>query len=203
VAILGCYDSLLLAFKRSLFPQMIRLRGVTVPEALWPRFWDVSLHAWPDLLEKITLLVEKGGEAEGMLTEKILSQLRLVPDETQEDWVMDMLINKEGCGSNVLSKGLPVAWVHQSTDALKNIRRAVAAFSKLLFLKATRKSHGSIEQTLSAYRPPLFFKEVPFLKKAMDLWTEEDVMRFLLKLGEEEKNLKKKEHAFMAAHSAG
>jgi len=197
IAVLGCYDSLVLPFKRTLFPLMARLRGLTVPEDLWPYLWGVSIYAWPDLLEKLTLLVEQGGSTKDVLTKEILAQLHFVPDDMQKDWVMNLLANTEKSGSNFLAKGLPALAVYEPEKCLKNVRRAVAVVSNLLFLKAAERSYASVEQTLEAYRARLFFKEVPFFKKAMRVWKEEEALRFLLKLGEEEKNLKKKEHSFL------
>jgi DNA polymerase-3 subunit delta len=93
-------------------------------------------------------------------------------------------------GQAAVTHGLLMRLVGEGTQPVAIVRALIRHFQRLETALAHVASGQSVEQALSALRPPVFFKYAPPMKRALSLWSARQVAQALALVLRTERDLK-------------
>ena len=85
---------------------------------------------------------------------------------------------------------------YSSEDCVLIIRTILNKSKRLLQIKNAMDAKDNIDQIISNFKPPIFWKDKPMIKKQLQLWTKENVNELISKLNNIEVEIKKNNSIF-------
>ncbi len=77
------------------------------------------------------------------------------------------------------------------SDSIILIRSFISRLKRLIELKKLCKQNGYIDETISKFKPPIFWKDKEIVKKQINIWSISEIYSLLEKVNKLEINLKK------------
>ena len=71
---------------------------------------------------------------------------------------------------------------YSSDDCTLILRTLLSKSKRLLKIKESINNHITIEQAISYFKPPIFWKEKEFVKKQTSAWTLENIQKLIYKI---------------------
>lgn len=94
------------------------------------------------------------------------------------------------CGELANSQALLAHMLHEGTQPVAIVRALLRHFQKLDIARAQMDGGMPLDQAVAALRPPVFFKYVPKMKRALSLWSARNIAAVLNVLLRTERELK-------------
>ena len=81
--------------------------------------------------------------------------------------------------------------IYSQEDTFLILRVFLQKAKKLLSLLEIINSENNVEKAINEYKPPIFWKDKPVLKKQLQLWSFENIINLICKLNDIEIKIKK------------
>ena len=81
--------------------------------------------------------------------------------------------------------------IYSQEDTFLILRVFLQKSKKLLSLLEIINSENNVEKAINEYKPPIFWKDKPVLKKQLQLWSFENIINLICKLNDIEIKIKK------------
>lgn len=134
-------------------------------------------------LEKIENFL---GSKKKLNTEDVLRLTNLFENHSIKDLVNNCLAKKRRDTLKIINENIFVL-----EDCIIIIRSMLIAANRLLKLLKMKKEILNIEQLLTSFRPPIFWKEKPILKEQINNWEEKSIKNLIFKIDHIELMIKK------------
>ncbi len=118
-------------------------------------------------------------------TEDILKLTNLAEDYSVFDLIENYLCKNQKKVSNILNENN-----FNNDDCILILRTTLNRAKRLLSLKNYQEEFDNIEQALTTYKPPIFWKEKEAVKRQINCWEKEDIKKLIYKINSIEKLVK-------------
>ena len=81
--------------------------------------------------------------------------------------------------------------IYTQEDTFLILRVFLQKAKKLLSLLEIINSENNVEKVINEYKPPIFWKDKPVLKKQLQLWSFENIINLICELNDIEIKIKK------------
>ena len=81
--------------------------------------------------------------------------------------------------------------IYSQEDTFLILRVFLQKAKKLLSLLEIINSENNVEKAINEYKPPIFWKDKPVLKKQLQLWSFENIINLICELNDIEIKIKK------------